>query len=100
MIFVEVVLQEKLVRDELVYQQDLLEQQLTQASVVNGLRRNEADLKGRSGQLESEILRNDWLTAEGDADLVFAADDAAKWAKALGRLGVDPLTLSAAAGHA
>ena len=52
------------------------------------------------GQLESEILRNDWLTADAPADLVFAADDAAKWAQALGRLGVDPLTLSASAGHA
>ncbi|THD85120.1 YqgE/AlgH family protein [Aliigemmobacter aestuarii] len=52
------------------------------------------------GQLESEILRNDWLTVSAPPDLVFARDDGAKWALALKRLGVDPLTLSAAAGRA
>ena len=52
------------------------------------------------GQLEGEIARNGWLTAEADADLVFDEDDAAKWARALASLGIDPLQLSAAAGNA
>lgn len=52
------------------------------------------------GQLESEIRRNDWLTAEAQPDLVFAADPATTWAKALASLGIDPLTLSSTAGRA
>ncbi|TGD66511.1 YqgE/AlgH family protein [Tabrizicola sp. WMC-M-20] len=52
------------------------------------------------GQLEDEISRNDWLLADAPADLIFAADDSAKWVKALKTLGIDPLTLSATAGHA
>ncbi len=52
------------------------------------------------GQLESEILANGWLTAEAGAELVFDAADAAKWSAALRTLGVDPLSLSAAAGRA
>ena len=52
------------------------------------------------GQLEDEIARNGWLTADADAALVFAEDDGAKWAGALASLGIDPLMLSASAGHA
>lgn len=52
------------------------------------------------GQLESEIARNDWLTAAAAPDLIFSADDGGKWGAALKRMGIDPLTLSAAAGHA
>lgn len=52
------------------------------------------------GQLEDEILRNDWLTADAPADLVFAADDGGKWGAALRRMGIDPMSLSAAAGRA
>ncbi|KPP86702.1 MAG: putative transcriptional regulator [Rhodobacteraceae bacterium HLUCCO07] len=52
------------------------------------------------GQLESEILANGWLTAEAGADLVFDTADARKWSAALRTLGVDPLSLSAAAGRA
>ncbi|MEZ5714202.1 MAG: YqgE/AlgH family protein [Paracoccaceae bacterium] len=52
------------------------------------------------GQLESEILANGWLTAEAAPALVFDGADAGKWAAALKTLGVDPLSLSAAAGHA
>lgn len=53
-----------------------------------------------AGQLENEIIMNGWLTADGDADLVFDADDGAKWRAALKSLGVDPLGLSASAGRA
>lgn len=52
------------------------------------------------GQLEDEILQNGWLTCEANPSLVFGADDAGKWEAALKTLGVDPLTLSSAAGHA
>jgi putative transcriptional regulator len=52
------------------------------------------------GQLESEIARNDWLTSEADTGLVFDDNDAAKWAAALRRMGIDPLSLSGTAGRA
>ncbi|MCF8483981.1 MAG: YqgE/AlgH family protein [Rhodobacteraceae bacterium] len=52
------------------------------------------------GQLDSEILRNDWLICDAPADLVFAADDRGKWRAALGSMGIDPLTLSPVAGRA
>jgi putative transcriptional regulator len=52
------------------------------------------------GQLENEIAMNGWLTTEADQELVFTTKDDAKWAAALKSLGVDPLSLSASAGHA
>lgn len=52
------------------------------------------------GQLEAEILRNGWLTCDAAPDLVFADRNDDKWTRALGSLGVDPLTLSPAAGRA
>jgi putative transcriptional regulator len=52
------------------------------------------------GQLESEIARNAWLTAEGSRDIVFAADNSSKWARALRTLGIDPVMLSSGAGRA
>lgn len=52
------------------------------------------------GQLEREIAQNSWLTAEATPELVFAPDDSGKWARALATLGIDPVLLSAAAGHA
>ncbi len=52
------------------------------------------------GQLEAEIGRNDWLTADPEAGLVFSRDDGGKWAAALRRMGIDPVTLSASAGRA
>lgn len=52
------------------------------------------------GQLESEIVHNGWLTGDASADLIFSENDSAKWERALGTLGIDPLTLSAAAGRA
>jgi putative transcriptional regulator len=52
------------------------------------------------GQLEGEIARNGWLTAEASRDIVFAADNASKWARALKTLGIDPIMLSSDAGRA
>lgn len=53
-----------------------------------------------AGQLENEILGNGWLTADATAELVFDELNETKWERALATLGIDPLTLSAAAGHA
>ena len=52
------------------------------------------------GQLENEIKRNGWLTAEATPDLVFDDDNPTKWERALGTLGIDPVMLSGSAGHA
>jgi putative transcriptional regulator len=52
------------------------------------------------GQLEAEIGRNDWLTADAADDLVFAAEDGGKWLGALRHMGIDPLTLSPVSGRA
>ena len=53
-----------------------------------------------AGQLENEIKENVWLTCDADAELIFDHDYEGKWARALGKLGVDPARLSAAAGRA
>ncbi|HEX6203714.1 MAG TPA: YqgE/AlgH family protein [Thermoanaerobaculia bacterium] len=45
------------------------------------------------GQLLEEILRNDWLVAPVDADLIFAPSPEQAWAQALRSVGVDPETL-------
>ncbi len=52
------------------------------------------------GQLEGEIARNGWLTTDAVPQLVFQVPAAEKWSAALESLGVDPITLSATAGHA
>jgi putative transcriptional regulator len=52
------------------------------------------------GQLEDEIQTNGWLTCDATPEIVFAEEDSTKWSAALRSLGVDPLTLSAAAGRA
>ena len=53
-----------------------------------------------SGQLESEILANGWLTCPADADLIFDADLDGKYDRALAKLGVHAGMLSSDAGHA
>jgi putative transcriptional regulator len=53
-----------------------------------------------SGQLESEILANGWLTCPADSELIFDADDGSKYDRALAKLGVNLGTLSPDAGHA
>ena len=47
------------------------------------------------GQLVSEILRNDWLIAPVDPDLVFGETTEAVWEAAVSSVGVDPSTLPA-----
>jgi putative transcriptional regulator len=48
-----------------------------------------------AGQLVEEILRNDWLTAPVDLDIVFGDDPEAAWEKALSSVGVDARALPA-----
>jgi putative transcriptional regulator len=43
-----------------------------------------------AGQLVTEILRNDWLTAPAQEGLVFATDAEEVWRHALHSVGVDP----------
>lgn len=45
------------------------------------------------GQLMEEILRNDWLLARVDPDLIFAPDAETVWDDALRSVGVDPASL-------
>lgn len=52
------------------------------------------------GQLEYEIGKNGWLTCEPTEKLVFGTPNDAKWSEALKLMGIDPLLLSATAGHA
>ena len=52
------------------------------------------------GQLEDELAENVWLTAEADLDLIFDADHASKWTRALAQLGVDAAMLSSQGGRA
>jgi putative transcriptional regulator len=53
-----------------------------------------------SGQLESEILANGWLSCPADPSLVFDADLASKYDRALAKIGVEAAMLSSEAGHA
>lgn len=53
-----------------------------------------------AGQLEGEIAENGWLTAQASPDLVFGTDPDVMWDAALRSIGIDPVTLSGAAGRA
>ncbi|MBM3609810.1 MAG: YqgE/AlgH family protein [Alphaproteobacteria bacterium] len=52
------------------------------------------------GQLDQELQANAWLTCEADRDFIFSADLEGKYARALGKIGIDPALLSSQAGHA
>lgn len=52
------------------------------------------------GQLEGEIAENGWLTCDASPTIAFDIENDTKWARALKILGIDPLLLSADAGHA
>ncbi|MDP9095234.1 MAG: YqgE/AlgH family protein, partial [Pseudomonadota bacterium] len=52
------------------------------------------------GQLDQEMQDNVWLSTPAPVELLFDADYDTKWRRALGILRIDPLLLSAAAGHA
>jgi putative transcriptional regulator len=53
-----------------------------------------------AGQLEGEIQANGWLSVTADKELVFDPDNAAKWHRALAKMGVSPELLSGHTGHA
>jgi putative transcriptional regulator len=53
-----------------------------------------------SGQLDTEMLENTWLSVPADDDLVFGSDISHKWENAIHKLGIDLLSLSSDAGHA
>lgn len=52
------------------------------------------------GQLEAEIARNDWLTAEASDPLIFGDQDLSKWRQALHTIGIEPVSLSPISGRA
>ena len=52
------------------------------------------------GQLDHEIQQNAWLSVTADETIVFDGDHDTKWRRALGKLNIDPLLRSGAAGHA
>ncbi len=52
------------------------------------------------GQLESEIVRNSWLTVDADANLVFDAPVEERYDLALRLLGLEAWMLAPDAGHA
>ena len=52
------------------------------------------------GQLEKEIIANDWLVASASEELVFKTKDEEKWQKALDELKIDINRLSQFAGRA
>ena len=52
------------------------------------------------GQLDAEIQQNAWLSVPADETIVFDEGYDTKWRRALGKLNIDPLLLSGAAGHA
>jgi len=53
-----------------------------------------------SGQLEDEIAANGWLIAPADASFVYDQDNATKYARVMGTMGIDPNLISADTGHA
>ncbi len=52
------------------------------------------------GQLDQEIMKNDWLSVPPDEGLVFGPDLDGKWEQAMDKIGIDPSMLSDTAGHA
>lgn len=53
-----------------------------------------------AGQLEDEIGRNGWLNVEAAPEIIFDTPVDQRYDKALSLLGIDPVMLSASAGHA
>jgi putative transcriptional regulator len=53
-----------------------------------------------AGQLDAEILRNSWLNAPADEQIIFDAKHETKWQRALAKLRIDPAMLSGDAGRA
>jgi putative transcriptional regulator len=52
------------------------------------------------GQLEAELHNNGWLHCSADRELIFGADIASKYERALQKIGIRPGMLSSDIGHA
>ena len=53
-----------------------------------------------SGQLESEIVSNSWLTVPADQEILFDLPHGERWSSAAAKLGVDVALMGSTAGHA
>jgi putative transcriptional regulator len=53
-----------------------------------------------AGQLEDEMSRNNWINVEAQPEIIFSTPIDQRYDKALSLLGIDPVMLSADAGHA
>lgn len=52
------------------------------------------------GQLDEEMTRHGWFTAEGDTAILFDTDVADRWSEGYRQAGIDPSLLAPDAGHA
>jgi putative transcriptional regulator len=53
-----------------------------------------------AGQLENELAQNAWLNVAADIDVIFSTPPELRYPAALKLLGIDPIMLTSAAGHA
>lgn len=53
-----------------------------------------------AGQLDDEMTRHGWFTAEGDTAIIFETEADQRWPAAYRKAGVDPALLAHDAGHA
>jgi putative transcriptional regulator len=53
-----------------------------------------------AGQLEHELAQNAWLNVLADTDIIFSTPPEQRYPAALKLLGIDPIMLTGAAGHA
>ena len=53
-----------------------------------------------AGQLENELAQNAWLNVAADTDIIFSTPPEQRYPAALKLLGIDPVMLTSAAGHA
>lgn len=53
-----------------------------------------------AGQLEEEMAGGAWLHVDANLDILFSTPAAERYQAALGQLGIDPIMLTGASGHA
>jgi putative transcriptional regulator len=53
-----------------------------------------------AGQLENEMAQNAWLNVAADTNIIFSTPPEQRYPAALKLLGIDPIMLTGAAGHA
>ncbi|HGJ5875955.1 MAG TPA: YqgE/AlgH family protein [Arsenophonus sp.] len=52
------------------------------------------------GQLEKEMMENNWLTAKANSDIIFHTPITKRWREAAALIGIDIFNISNQAGHA